>query len=205
MQVHFNGINDTLRAMEKLSIASESKHLDALLKFTSRAYRRPLSKGESDDVVAYYRTLRTKGGLTHEEAMRDSIVSVLVSPDFFYRIDLQSSAPTPSAESAVGIPAVASSTVPAIGSPLSANALASRLSYFIWSSMPDEELSAHAKSGDLLNRDVLLAQARRMMKDDRSRGLATEFAANWLDFRRFETYNAVDRDRFCSATIRSPG
>jgi len=66
--------------------------------------------------------------------------------------------------------------------------------------MPDQELMAHATSGDLLNRDVLLAQARRMMKDDRSRGLATEFTANWLDFRRFETYNAVDRERFPSFT-----
>lgn len=198
MPVHFNGIDNTLRSMEKLGTAAESKHLEALLKLASRAYRRPLSKVESDDIVAYYRTLRAKGGLTHEEAMRDSIVGVLVSPDFFYRIDLQTSAPKPSAESAAGIPAAASSTVPAIGSPLSAIALASRLSYFLWSSMPDQELLAHATSGDLLNRDVLLAQARRMMKDDRSRGLATEFAANWLDFRRFETYNAVDRDRFPS-------
>ena len=84
--------------------------------------------------------------------------------------------------------------------PLSGYALASRLSYFLWSSMPDEELLAHAAAGDLQKPDVLLAQARRMLKDDRARGLALEFAGNWLDFRRFEEHNAVDRERFPSFT-----
>ena len=62
------------------------------------------------------------------------------------------------------------------------------------------ELLAHAAAGDLQRPDVLIAQARRMMKDDRARGLATEFAGNWLDFRRFENHNAVDRDRFPNFT-----
>jgi hypothetical protein len=62
--------------------------------------------------------------------------------------------------------------------------------------MPDDELLRHAEAGDLQKPDVLLAQTRRMLKDDRVRGLATEFAGNWLDFRRFETNNTVDRDRF---------
>ena len=48
--------------------------------------------------------------------------------------------------------------------------------------------------------DVLLAQTRRMLKDERARGLATEFAGNWLDFRRFEEHNTVDRERFPSFT-----
>jgi hypothetical protein len=62
--------------------------------------------------------------------------------------------------------------------------------------MPDEELLSHAAAGDLSRRDVLIAQTRRMLKDPRSRGLATEFAASWLDSRHFETYNSVDRERF---------
>ena len=66
--------------------------------------------------------------------------------------------------------------------------------------MPDQELLNHAATGDLSRRDVLIAQARRMLKDPRSRGLATEFAANWLDSRHFETYNSVDRERFPSFT-----
>src|SRR5207245_2890272 len=78
--------------------------------------------------------------------------------------------------------------------------LASRLSYFLWSTMPDAELLAHAKAGDLHQRDVLLTQARRMVRDPRVRGLAAEFAGNWLDFRRFEEHNSVDRTRFPSFT-----
>src|SRR5262249_50740149 len=77
-------------------------------------------------------------------------------------------------------------------------ALASRLSYFLWSSIPDEDLTAHASAGDLRKPDVLVAQARRMLKDERVRGLAAEFGGNWLDFRRFEDHNGVDRERFPS-------
>ena len=84
--------------------------------------------------------------------------------------------------------------------PLSDYALASRLSYFLWSSMPDAELLAHAAAGDLHQPEVLVAQARRMLRDDRVRGLATEFAGNWLEFRRFEEHNGVDRERFPSFT-----
>ena len=64
--------------------------------------------------------------------------------------------------------------------------------------MPDDELLAHAASGDLGKPAVLLAQVRRMLKDDRARGLATEFGGNWLAFRQFETLNSVDRERFPS-------
>src|SRR4029434_3656457 len=80
--------------------------------------------------------------------------------------------------------------------PLPDHALASRLSYFVWSSMPDEELLARAAAGDLHKPEVLAAQTRRMLKDPRSLGLATEFGGNWLDFRRFEEHNAGDRERF---------
>jgi hypothetical protein len=80
--------------------------------------------------------------------------------------------------------------------PLSPYALASRLSYFLWSSMPDEALRTHAESGDLVKPAMLTAQVRRMLKDDRARGLVTEFTGNWLDFRRFENHNGVDRERF---------
>src|SRR5262245_12873471 len=110
--------------------------------------------------------------------MRDCIVLVLMSPDFCYRIDL-----------VAGQQGV---------QPLSDYALASRLSYFLWSSMPDAELMSRAAAGDLHKPDVISAQARRMLKDDRARGLAVEFGGNWLDFRRFEELNTVDRERFAS-------
>src|SRR5262249_37820545 len=82
--------------------------------------------------------------------------------------------------------------------PLSSYDLASRLSYFLWSSMPDEELLRHAAAGDLQSSGILLEQTRRMLKDERVRGFATEFTGNWLGFRHFGTNNSVDRERFPS-------
>jgi hypothetical protein len=179
---HFRRVDDTLRAIERLRAEAEPRHIDALLKFAARAYRRPLDGPEREKLLAFYRSLRDTSGLTHEEAIRDSIVSVLMSPKFCYRID-------PVA------PATQSAT-----QRLTPYNLASRLSYFLWSSMPDEELLAHAAEGDLSNPGVLRAQARRMLQDNRARCLAVEFGGNWLDFRRFEEHNAVDRERFPSFT-----
>ncbi len=187
---HFQRVNTTIRGVEKMRVEAEPRHLEALLKFAARAYRRPLSQSEHDSILAYYHSLRDKGGLTHEEAVRDSIVSVLMSPKFSYRIDLLETSSKSGKTLATAVPVRA----------LSAYALASRLSYFLWSSMPDEALLARAEAGDLQKPSVLAAQARRMMKDERARGLAIDFAGNWLDFRRFEEHNAVDRLRFPSFT-----
>ena len=189
MPSHFDRIDSTLRSLEKMRAAAEPVQLEALAKFAERAYRRPLSKGERDGLIVYYQKLRKQGALSHEDAMRDSIASILISPVFLYPLDLK--------DSATGSPAAGSSTR---GSPLSGYALASRLSYFLWSSMPDQELLNHAAAGDLTRRNVLIAQTRRMLKDPRARGLATEFAASWLDSRHFETYNSVDRERFPNFT-----
>ena len=183
IRAHFDSIDSTLRRLEKERMEAEPKQLEALLGFTARAYRRPLTKEERDDLLAYYHALRTKNELSHEEALRDSVVSVLMSPDFLYRIDLSDAA-------------AASSRSPV--RPLSGYALASRLSYFLWCSMPDDELLRHAAAGDLRRPGVLLAQTRRMLKDARVDGLATEFTGNWLSFRHFETNNSVDRQRFPS-------
>jgi hypothetical protein len=165
-----------IRWVEKARIDAEPSHLEALLRFAARAYRRPLSPEEKDDLLGYYKSARAKDGLDHESAMRESIVGILMSPDMCYRIDL----------------AAAGSAV----HPLSDYDLASRLSYFIWSSMPDEELLAHAAAGDLHKPKVIAAQARRMLKDDRARAFAIEFGGNWLDFRHFEEIGTVDVQRF---------
>ena len=201
MPHHFDHIDTTLRSLEKMRVAAEPVQLEALVKFAARAYRRPLTKTESDGLIAYYHKLRENGSLSHEDAMRDSIASILVSPEFFYRVDLlDASMGAGGAAAARSFAAKPASGASGVGTPLSAYALASRLSYFLWSSMPDDELLEHAARGDLTRPDVLLAQARRMLKDPRSRGLATEFAANWLDSRHFETYNSVDRARFPNFT-----
>ncbi len=196
---HFDRVNTTLRTLEKEHADAEPRHLEALLRFAARAYRRPLTKAERDDLLAYYHTLRTKNELSHEDALRESLVSVLMSPDFLYRIDLLD-ARLASPESAIRTVALKQTASKTPGGapvrPLSSYALASRLSYFLWSSMPDDELLRHAAAGDLQRPDVLLAETRRMLKDERALGMATEFGGNWLDFRRFETNNTVDRERF---------
>src|SRR5688572_27387264 len=79
---HFERVNRAIRTVERKRLEAEPHQLDALLAFAARAYRRPLSAAEGDDLRAFYRTLREKSSLTHEEAMRDLIVNVLMSPHF---------------------------------------------------------------------------------------------------------------------------
>jgi hypothetical protein len=192
---YFDRTNAQIRWVERARLEAEPRHLDALLKFAARAYRRPLAQEERDEILAYYRELREQKRLTHEEAVRGSIASILVSPDFLYRVDLVDAVPgAPYRSARSANPSIATGDTQYL--PLSGYALASRLSYFLWSSMPDEELLSHAKTGDLSKPEVLAAQVRRMLKDGRVRALATEFGGNWLDFRRFESHNAVDRERF---------
>lgn len=168
IETYFTTINARIRKVEQARLAAEPVQLAALQSFAARAWRRPLSDGERDDLMKFYRRLRERDQLGHEEALRDTLTSVLLSPQFYFRRGL----------------------------PRDSHDLATRLSYFLWSSMPDAELLG----SDLRNPEVLKAQARRMVRDPRVRGFATEFAGHWLDFRRFEEHNAVDRDRFPSFT-----
>ena len=209
---HFQFVNAGIRWVERARIESEPRHLEVLQQFAARAYRRPLSQGERADLLAFYRSLRNKSGLDHEEAIRDSVVSILMSPDFCYRIDLvdtdvateqqasQHLSPRAKTTPSGALRGTRVTSLPPGARPLSDFALASRLSYFVWSSMPDDELLARAAAGELRKPEVLAAQVRRMLKDKKARGLATEFAGNWLDFRRFEELNTVDRERFATFT-----
>jgi hypothetical protein len=172
----FKDVSANIRRVEREQLAAEPRHLEALTAFAERAYRRPLKARERKGVLAFYRSLRRDDKLGHEEAMRDTVASILVSPPFLYRIDLVEPGEGPR--------------------PLPDYALASRLSYFLWSSMPDAELLARAAAGDLHRPEVLVAQARRLLQDPRARALAVEFGGHWLDFRRFEEINSVDRERF---------
>jgi hypothetical protein len=180
IETYYADISAAIRRVERARLAAEPSHLEALVRFAERAYRRPLSAAERDDMLAFYHKLRREEELGHEEALRDTLVTVLMSPQFCYRLDLPESGTA--------------------ARPLSDDALASRLSYFLWSSMPDRELLEHAAAGNLHEPDVLRAQARRLLRDPRVRGLATEFGGNWLDFRRFEEHNSVDRERFPTFT-----
>src|SRR5262249_6637920 len=88
IRVHYEGTNAAIRWAERARLEAEPRHLDALLKFAARAYRRPLVPVERSEISAYYRELRDKNGMSHEDAIRASIVSLLVSSDFCYRVDL---------------------------------------------------------------------------------------------------------------------
>ena len=145
--------------------SSESRHLDALLRFAERAYRRPLEVREKVDLLNLYRSLRT-GGQEHDPALRSLLARVLVSPNFLYRIEQPPAGVKPR--------------------PVSSWELAGRLSYFLWSSMPDDELFRLAATGSIRDPEVLVRQAGRMLRDSRTRALAVEFAAQWLGFREFD-------------------
>lgn len=153
-------------AFRRQRVAAEPLHLQAVIDFAARAYRRPLVPAESEELSALYRSLREQK-LPHDDALRLTLARVLVAPAFLYRVEKPSEG-------------VASSSV-------NDWELANRLSYFLWSSAPDAELRAAAATGALRDAGRLAAQARRMLGDDRVRRLATEFGAGWLHIHGFDT------------------
>ena len=180
IETYFEGMSAAVRELDQTAIDVQTTHLESLKDFATRCARRPLSRDEAEDLTHFYRKLRDEEGLGHDDAVRDVLTSVLMSPTFCYRFD---TAPTKPGTQA-----------------LSDYELASRLSYFLWSSLPDAELLDCAARGDLHRPEVLLTQSRRMLRDARIRGLASEFAGNWLEIRRFEEHNSVDRERFPAFT-----
>jgi len=173
---YFVDLSKRIRANEQALVAAEPIHLQALLRFSAKAWRRRLTADESRQLLKFYRNLREEGELGHEESIRDVVISILASPFFCYRVDF--------------------SEAPEGSNRLTNVSLANRLSYFLWSSMPDEELMGLAHAEDLQHPNVLLPQVHRMLKDDRARALAIEFAGNWLDFRQFQNHVGVDRTKF---------
>lgn len=175
---YFKNINTQIRRVEDERVQAEPIHVRLLLQFAERAWRRKLLPSEEQEIRAFYGLLRQTDGLSHEESIRDSIVSILMSPHFCYRMDMLG---------------VGEGT-----RRLTSEEMASRLSYFLWSTHPDAQLwdLLNSPGGRLEDPVVIREQALRMLDDDKIRGLATEFAANWLDIRRFQEHNAVDRNRF---------
>jgi hypothetical protein len=158
-------INDRAAAFRQLLIDTESKHLPALVGFARRAYRRPLTDAETAELLDLYGKLREQG-IPHEETIRLLVARVLIAPAFLYRVEK----PVPGAAQG----------------PVSHWELASRLSYFLWSSLPDAELEGVAAAAKLTDPDTLAAQTRRMLRDPRTRRLATEFACQWLHIHDFD-------------------
>jgi hypothetical protein len=134
-----------------------------------RAYRRPPAAQEIDTLLTFYRSGAKQGGF--EEGVRAAIERMLVSFNFLFRIE---SPPAGSAAASV----YRSSDYN----------LASRLSFFLWSSIPDDQLLTLAASGKLNQPAVLDQQVRRMLADPRARALVDNFAGQWLTMRKAATF-----------------
>ena len=159
-------IYERAAAFSKELIADEPAQVDAVVDFAAQAYRRPLTDVEADELRGLYRRLREQE-IPHDEAFRLTLARIFVAPAFLYRLE----------NAAAGTSSAA----------VSDWELASRLSYFLWSSEPDEELRAAAAAGALRTPDVLANQTRRMLADARVRRLATEFACQWLHIHDFDS------------------
>jgi hypothetical protein len=129
-----------------------------LERFMRRAYRRPATSDEVDEMADFFKSVRPEFA-TFEEAMRETLAMVLISPEFLYLVE-------PSADRS---------------RPLTDNEFASRLSYFLWSSMPDDRLFELADGGTLRQPETLTAQIERMLADPRSWNLVEQFCDHWLD------------------------
>ena len=159
--------------------AAEPSHTAMLVDFASRAYRRPLRDKEKTDLLDLHRKLRGKG-VDHDEAFRGVLARVLVAPAFLFRIE---KAPT---EAKAG--------------PIDDYELATRLSYFLWSSMPDDELRRLAAAGSLRDPKLLAEQTWRMLKDDRLRAFAIEFGTQWIHVREFDNLKEKNEKLFPTFT-----
>ena len=142
-----------------------------------RAFRRPVEPTEVEGLTAII-TRAEERGRSFEQGLALAVQAVLVSPDFLFRIEKDREA--------------RNAMVPA---QISQHELASRLSYFLWSSMPDNELLRLADHGVLRKPAVLTAQVVRMLGDKRTGALVENFAGQWLEIRRLESVQP-DRDRF---------
>lgn len=163
-------------AVQQAQLAGRPKHLDDAMRFAAKAWRRPLSDTEKDRLRAFYVKLTETDKLEHGKAIETLLSRVLVSPAFLYRLE------QPAKDAGV--------------KPLSNFELANRLSYFLWSSVPDEELRRAAAAGELTTGPQLEKQVKRMLADPKARRFATEFFGQWLGFYRFDRYRGVDTTRF---------
>jgi hypothetical protein len=139
-----------------------------------RAFRRPVAAAEVDQYVSLVREAQQEEQ-SFQEGLVVGIAALLVSPDFLFRMERD----RPLAPSATS-------------HRISQHELATRLSYFLWASMPDDRLRRAADAGTLRNPVVLAAEVRRMLKDPRASALAEHFGGQWLQFRALES---VTRDR----------
>ena len=188
--------------------SARAGHINDCLDFASRAWRRPLTEKEKLGLRAFYdQTMSAEAD--HRKAIQAVLTRILVAPQFLYHIEGASGTPAPSraglstgvapekvffsgqAREGAGVPGLA---------PLSNWEMANRLSYFLWSSIPDDELRRAANAGELTDTEGIKRQVKRMLADAKARRLATEFFGQWLGFYHFDQYKGVDTSRFTEFT-----
>jgi mono/diheme cytochrome c family protein len=141
---------------------------------TRRAYRRPVTGADVQAPLAFYRQAR-QNGETFDAGIRSGLARVLSSPSFLYRVESDPAGSRPGA-----------------AHPVSEVDLASRLSFFLWSSIPDDRLLSLASSGRLRQPGVLAAEVKRMVADRRADALISNFTGQWLQLRNLEAKVAPD-------------
>ncbi len=142
-----------------------------------RAYRRPVSEQEVNGLVRFV-SMAQQNGDSFEQGIRVALEAILVSPHFLFRIENDRAPNNPAASHR-----------------LDDYELASRLSYFLWSSMPDDELLRLAGERKLHNPEVLAGEVRRMLLDPKSVALVDNFAGQWLELRNLDSVKP-DPERF---------
>ncbi len=146
-------------------------------RFASRAFRRPVTANEMERLTILYNLAKGEG-MSYEECIREVVTGILCSSHFLFKVE---EGPADQVYA------------------LNDYQLATRLSYFLWSTMPDDQLLALAWKGTL--RQNLDAQVTRMLKDPRSEALVKNFAGQWLEMRKLETVQP-DRQKFRGYTPR---
>ena len=162
---HVDSINRRADDFRDLMTNTEPIHVNAIIDFAHRCWRRPLTVSEVQNLRNLYGRLRNDG-IIHEQSIRLMIASVLTSPSFLYRREISGPDKDPVN--------------------LSAYEMATRLSYFLWSSGPDKELLAAANNGSLNQISVLHDQTRRMLKDPKIIRMAEQFACQWFHINDFD-------------------
>lgn len=147
--------------------SEEAAAREFLQAFVRRAYRRPVDEATVERLAAVAKSVYAMPGQTVEEGLRAAVAAVLASPRFLFRVEEP-------------VRAAGGERRPLVDE----YALASRLSYFLWSTMPDEELSRRAERGEL--RANIAATVARMLKDRRAEAVAENFAGQWLRARDIE-------------------
>jgi len=177
---HRRIIFQTPKTRQEIPVAAHA----ILQRFASRAYRRPVTEGELGRLLKFV-DLAVHNGDSFERGIQLAVQAILVSPQFLFRVELDSRS---SSGSGKGHSETASA-------PIGDFEVASRLSYFLWSTMPDDELYRLATEGKLRSSDNLERQVLRMLKDPRSQALVDNFAAQWLQLRNLKAATP-DHGRF---------